>query len=263
MNNAGSLTTYPCSEGVKWLVMKDSVEISATDLYYLRTALGKYTGTVMDENGNNARPVQPLNNRVVLQYSPSAKTRPGGSSSFTDPPGYFQKTTTSFPVLLAMATLAGIILSIALALLVVYFWRQHFHFGKFSSFHLSNEGIRSFITTKTTAASSSSRRSSMGDPTSTSTSSEQSLFHGRVAGFKTPYERLMCKIASASAQQATEEGFKLYHPQNSDYVCSSSVSGDRGIDVGSSKSYGGPGTVSPGHNRYFYPRFTSSTSTWG
>ena len=51
----GSLTTPPCSEGVKWIVMKSPIHLSAEQI-------GKFTALV---EGNN-RPVQPLRNRVIV-----------------------------------------------------------------------------------------------------------------------------------------------------------------------------------------------------
>jgi len=51
---AGSLTTPPCSEGVSWMVLKTPVQVSAAQL-------GRF-GQVY---AANARPVQPLNGRVV------------------------------------------------------------------------------------------------------------------------------------------------------------------------------------------------------
>lgn len=54
---SGSLTTPPCSEGVRWLVMKKSVEISQSQIDAFKALM---------HNPNN-RPVQPLNGRVVLQ----------------------------------------------------------------------------------------------------------------------------------------------------------------------------------------------------
>ena len=51
----GSLTTPPCSEGVKWFVMKTPIQLSAGQIDKLRATL----------KGNN-RPVQPLNDRTVV-----------------------------------------------------------------------------------------------------------------------------------------------------------------------------------------------------
>jgi carbonic anhydrase len=50
----GSLTTPPCSDGVRWQVLRDPVDISHEQLHAFQ-ALYKM----------NARPVQPLNGRVV------------------------------------------------------------------------------------------------------------------------------------------------------------------------------------------------------
>jgi len=52
----GSLTTPPCSEGVRWLVLKQPVELSAQQLAQFRSIIH-----------SNARPVQPLNGRVVKE----------------------------------------------------------------------------------------------------------------------------------------------------------------------------------------------------
>lgn len=50
----GSLTTPPCSEGVRWQVLKQPVEVSKAQLNAFRKLYRM-----------NARPVQPLNGRVV------------------------------------------------------------------------------------------------------------------------------------------------------------------------------------------------------
>jgi len=52
----GSLTTPPCSQGVNWFVMKTPLEISSGQI-----------NAFAQLYGNDARPVQPLNNRMVLE----------------------------------------------------------------------------------------------------------------------------------------------------------------------------------------------------
>lgn len=52
----GSLTTPPCSEGVRWLVVKQPQQLA-----------GEQTQQLMDVMGHNNRPVQAKNARVVLK----------------------------------------------------------------------------------------------------------------------------------------------------------------------------------------------------
>ena len=52
----GSLTTPPCSEGVTWIVLKTSVEISAAQLAEFAKLYPK-----------DARPIQPVNHREILE----------------------------------------------------------------------------------------------------------------------------------------------------------------------------------------------------
>ena len=52
----GSLTAPPCTEGVRWIVMKSPLELSAAQVARLKQLFP-----------NNARPVQPLNGRVVSE----------------------------------------------------------------------------------------------------------------------------------------------------------------------------------------------------
>jgi len=53
----GSLTTPPCSEGVRWLVMKESITMSPDQIAALRKAIG----------ADNNRPVQPLLGRAIFE----------------------------------------------------------------------------------------------------------------------------------------------------------------------------------------------------
>lgn len=54
----GSLTSAPCTEGVRWLVLQQVQTVSAAQLARLRERIG----------GSNARPVQPLNGRRVVAH---------------------------------------------------------------------------------------------------------------------------------------------------------------------------------------------------
>ena len=53
---AGSLTTPPCSEGVTWFVLKSPVQVSTQEIRRFAKA-----------SPMNARPVQPLNGRVIQE----------------------------------------------------------------------------------------------------------------------------------------------------------------------------------------------------
>ncbi len=53
---SGSLTAPPCTEGVDWIVLQQPLELSAAQLARYRQRFA-----------DNARPVQPLNQRVVLE----------------------------------------------------------------------------------------------------------------------------------------------------------------------------------------------------
>jgi carbonic anhydrase len=53
---SGSLTTPPCSEDVTWIVLKHSVSVSDAEIEQFSKLYR-----------NDARPTQPLNDRVVLE----------------------------------------------------------------------------------------------------------------------------------------------------------------------------------------------------
>ena len=65
-NYPGSLTTPGCEENADWWVVRNPIKISSTDYDRLHQDLVEYHIT---DNGNNARPVQPLNGRTVTRYN--------------------------------------------------------------------------------------------------------------------------------------------------------------------------------------------------
>ena len=53
----GSLTTPPCSEDVSWIVMKQPIDVAREQIETFVAAIGR-----------NARPIQPLNERIVEEF---------------------------------------------------------------------------------------------------------------------------------------------------------------------------------------------------
>ncbi|GMF28946.1 unnamed protein product [Phytophthora lilii] len=64
-NYPGSLTTPPCSEIVDWWVLGMPVKVSPNDLDNLSQQLHTREAT---DNGEDARPTQPLNGRTSIAY---------------------------------------------------------------------------------------------------------------------------------------------------------------------------------------------------
>ncbi|WP_291115516.1 carbonic anhydrase [Flavobacterium sp. UBA6135] len=52
----GSLTTPPCSQGLKWVILKEKITVSTNQLHAFE-----------QRHHINARPIQPLNGRIVLE----------------------------------------------------------------------------------------------------------------------------------------------------------------------------------------------------
>ncbi len=53
----GSLTTPPCTQGLQWVVFKNPITVTPAEIVWLRKA----------NSGANARPIQPINNRLITQ----------------------------------------------------------------------------------------------------------------------------------------------------------------------------------------------------
>jgi carbonic anhydrase len=62
-NYSGSLTTPPCSEGVRWFVLKEPVFVTQGAIDCFRKIIGQFPNYTTD---NNNRPVRPLNGRAIL-----------------------------------------------------------------------------------------------------------------------------------------------------------------------------------------------------
>ncbi|SIP97105.1 carbonic anhydrase [Chryseobacterium sp. RU37D] len=60
---SGSLTTPPCSDNVTWIVFKNSIDMTKTEIEDIAKHLPK----------SNNRPIQPLNGRKITSYKSSTK----------------------------------------------------------------------------------------------------------------------------------------------------------------------------------------------
>ncbi|CAM9298909.1 unnamed protein product [Ectocarpus sp. 8 AP-2014] len=67
---SGSLTTPPCSEGVRWIVMNEPNYMSSMQLDNYRRAVALHEGSKVSETGATNRPVQELNGRDVFYVTP-------------------------------------------------------------------------------------------------------------------------------------------------------------------------------------------------
>eukprot|EP00903_Cladosiphon_okamuranus_P007202 g6993.t1 len=64
----GSLTTPPCSEGVKWIVMNELGYMGRRQIEDYRRAVALYDGSKVSEFGNTNRPIQALNDRTLNDW---------------------------------------------------------------------------------------------------------------------------------------------------------------------------------------------------
>jgi len=87
----GSLTTYPCTEGVTFIVYDEPVAIGYKDLSILKSAVanepnsitfdGSISGADLDYQNN--RPIQELNDRTVYKYDPAlAELQPASNGRY-------------------------------------------------------------------------------------------------------------------------------------------------------------------------------------
>jgi carbonic anhydrase len=80
----GSLTSPPCTEGVRWYALQQPLTISKAQLRRLRDALDLperwAKSTTRNHDGDvltgNARPIQPLHGRIVTRYIDSSRDSP-------------------------------------------------------------------------------------------------------------------------------------------------------------------------------------------
>jgi len=63
-NYSGSLTTPPCSEGVRWFVLQEPVFVSQEAIDRLHEIISNFPH--YDGFPDNNRPVRPLNGRAIL-----------------------------------------------------------------------------------------------------------------------------------------------------------------------------------------------------
>jgi len=79
----GSLTTPPCSEGVRWILMKDVLAVDSVQLTRMQNILRYKTfNTQVSDRGMNARPLQNINSREVLFHESTLNPfNPGSAES--------------------------------------------------------------------------------------------------------------------------------------------------------------------------------------
>jgi carbonic anhydrase len=65
---AGSLTTPPCTEGVRWFVLQTPIPVTEYVIRQLHLITGKFPG--YDGFANNNRPILSLNGRKILNSAP-------------------------------------------------------------------------------------------------------------------------------------------------------------------------------------------------
>jgi carbonic anhydrase len=74
---AGSLTTPSCSEGVRWIVMTDSIQVSQATVDKYHSIIADFPG--YDGFEDNNRPVRPLNGRPVRRRAVGSAVTSSGS----------------------------------------------------------------------------------------------------------------------------------------------------------------------------------------
>lgn len=87
----GSIPTPPCFESVTWIVFKRPIQIGPDKVANIKKAKGKHFLSIC----GNTRPIQPLNGRVIHEFSPapttqrpSATQRRSTTMMMPTPPGF-------------------------------------------------------------------------------------------------------------------------------------------------------------------------------
>jgi carbonic anhydrase len=65
----GSLTTPNCTGDVPYFIFEEPIVVSQADLQLLRNIVSNSTSNRLSADGNNNRPIQPLNNRTITYFA--------------------------------------------------------------------------------------------------------------------------------------------------------------------------------------------------
>jgi carbonic anhydrase len=99
---SGSLTTYPCTQGVTWIVFEEAIKISSADLSHIKQAVQNMPNTItLSSYGyEDWRPTLPLNTRSVKYYV-DGSTEPMDDDN--------NRVKQAFPIAIAAVILSGMV----------------------------------------------------------------------------------------------------------------------------------------------------------